>query len=155
MRADSSTAGNAPEATSLVPIDSVARRFQIPASTIRYYEERGLVLPVSRHGGRRWYGQNEIRRLAIIRYWQKIGRMSLDEIGEILAGPDSSAAWQRVTRERIDSLGEQIGQMRAARDHLEHVLDHHEHSPPDGCDYFEKLIWESGAPGAQRPGSSG
>jgi len=145
MRTDGSTAGNAAEAASLVPIDAVARRFRIPASTIRYYEERGLVLPVSRHGGRRWYGENEIRRLAIIRYWQKVGRMSLDEIGEILAGPDASAAWQGVIRERIDSLGEQIDSLRAARDHLGHILDHHEHSPPDGCDHFEKLIWDPGA----------
>jgi MerR family transcriptional regulator, copper efflux regulator len=145
MRTDGSTAGNVPQEASLVPIDAVSRRVRLPASTIRYYEERGLVLPVSRHGGRRWYGENEIRRLAIIRHWQKVGRMSLDEIGEILAGPGASAAWQRVLRERIDALGEQIDSMRAARDHLEHVLHHHEHSPPDDCDYFEKLIWDPGA----------
>jgi MerR family transcriptional regulator, copper efflux regulator len=139
---ESSTAGNAQLDASLVPIDAVARRFRIPASTIRYYEERGLVLPVSRRSGRRWYGEMEIRRLAIIRYWQKVGQMSLDEIGEILAGPEASAAWQSVIRERIDSLGEQIDSMQATRDHLRHILDHHEHSPPDGCHHFEKLIWD-------------
>jgi MerR family transcriptional regulator, copper efflux regulator len=142
MRTDGPTAGNAAAPAPLAPIDAVARRFRIPASTIRYYEERGLVLPVARHGGRRWYGENEIRRLAIIRYWQKFGRMSLAEIGQILAGSDATAAWQQVIRERIDALGEQIDSMRAAREHLEHVLDHHEHSPPDGCRHFETLIWD-------------
>jgi MerR family transcriptional regulator, copper efflux regulator len=49
----------------LVPIDEVARRFGLRASAIRYYEERDLVRPASRQGGRRWYGPDEIRRLAI------------------------------------------------------------------------------------------
>src|ERR1700735_4926826 len=70
----------------LVPIDEVARRFGVRASTIRYYEERGLLDPVSRHSGRRWYGQSELRRLAVIRYWQESALMSLDDIGEMLAG---------------------------------------------------------------------
>jgi MerR family transcriptional regulator, copper efflux regulator len=135
--------GNGSPVTGLVPIDAVARRFGIPASTIRYYEERGLVQPVSRRAGRRWYGQDEIRQLAIIRFWQKSGKMSLDEIGEILGGPDALAAWQHIIRERIDAITAQIDSMRAARDHLEHILEHHQHSPPDGCQHFEKLIWSA------------
>ena len=144
MCADGSTAGNAPDRASPIPIDAVARRFEIPASTLRYYDERGLVQPVSRHGGRRWYGQDQIRRLAIIRYWQKAGRMSLDEISEILAGPDSSAAWERLIRDRIDWLTAQADSMLAARDHLQHVLRHHQHSPPDGCEHYERVIWDTG-----------
>ena len=127
----------------LVPIDAVARRLSIPASTIRYYEDRGLVHPASRHAGRRWYGPDEIRRLAIIRYWQKAGQMSLEEIGEILPGPTDSAAWLRIIRERIDAINVQIESMQAARDHLEHVLAHHQYSPPHGCQHFETLIWDT------------
>ena len=40
----------------LLPIDEVARRLGIRASAIRYYEDRGLIGPASRHSGRRWYG---------------------------------------------------------------------------------------------------
>lgn len=143
MSADAAEAGNGSPVAGLVPIDEVARRFGIPASTIRYYEERGLVQPVSRRAGRRWYGQDEIRQLAIIRFWQKSGQMSLDEIGEILGGPDAAEAWQHIIRERIEAIDAQIDSMRAARDHLEHILGHHEHAPPDGCDHFENVIWSA------------
>jgi MerR family transcriptional regulator, copper efflux regulator len=139
MSTDVAAAGNGSRGAGLVPIDAVARQFGVPASTIRYYEERGLVLPVSRWGG----GQDEIRRLAIIRFWQKSGRLSLDEIGEILGGPDASAAWQHIIRERIEAITAQINSMQAARDYLEHILGHHQHSPPDGCQYFEKVIWST------------
>jgi MerR family transcriptional regulator, copper efflux regulator len=136
------TAGNGVVAAGLVPIDEVARQLRIPASTIRYYEQRGLIMPVSRHAGRRWFGQEEIRRLAIIRYWQQAGRMSLDEIGDILAGPSDARAWQRIIGDRIAEITTQIEAMRAAREHLEHVLAHHGQSPPDGCDHFERYIWQ-------------
>jgi DNA-binding transcriptional MerR regulator len=39
--------------------------------------------------GRRWYGPRELRRLAIIRYWQEAGLMRLGDIGKILAGPEA------------------------------------------------------------------
>jgi len=143
MSAQPATAGNDSLDADLVPIDAVARRFGIPASTIRYYEERGLVQPVSRRAGRRWYGQDEIRHLAIIRFWQKSGLMSLDEIGEILGGPDGSAAWPHIIRGRIEAINTQIDSMQAARDYLQHILDHHPHSPPDGCQHFEGVIWSA------------
>ncbi len=125
----------------LVPIDEVARQFGIRASAIRYYEERGLLEPVLRRAGRRWYGPAEIRRLAIIQYWQQSGLMSLEEIGEILAGPGASGRWQQVVTARIEALRARAERMNAARAYLEHVLAHHRDSSPDGCDHFESLIW--------------
>jgi DNA-binding transcriptional MerR regulator len=91
----------------LVPIDEVARRLGVRASAIRYYEERGLVRPVSRHSGRRWYGPSEIRLLAVIQYWRRNGLMSLDEIGDILAGPAATRGWAQIVEERIEALRRQ------------------------------------------------
>ena len=132
--------GSRSEVVTLVPIDEVARRFGIRASTIRYYEERGLLEPVSRHSGRRWYGDGELRRLAIIRYWQNAGLMSLDDIGEILAGPDRTDRWQQLIDRQLRSLEERIERMETARSFLEHVASHHD-SAPDGCPHYEALIW--------------
>jgi hypothetical protein len=81
-------------AEELIPIDQVARRFGLRASALRYYEERGLLSPASHHSGRRWYGPDEIRRVAAIRYWQEWGLMSLDEIAELTAGPTESRRWR-------------------------------------------------------------
>jgi MerR family transcriptional regulator, copper efflux regulator len=126
----------------LIPIDEVARRLGVRASAIRYYEERGLVRPVSRHSGRRWYGPSEIRLLAVIQYWRRNGLMSLDEIGDILAGPAATRGWAQIVEERIEALRRQAESINAAREHLEHVLSHHRDSPPDGCDYYESLVLE-------------
>ena len=103
----------APE-SELVPIDEVARRLGIKASAIRYYEERGLVRPRRREAGRRWFGDAEIRRLAIIQYWQSSGLLSLDDIADILAGPRGNRRWPTVVRQHIDSLQAQIDRMTTA-----------------------------------------
>jgi MerR family transcriptional regulator, copper efflux regulator len=94
-----------------------------------------------RAAGRRWYGPSEIRRLAIILYWQEYALMSLDEIGEILAGSGSTRDWAEIVESRIEALGEQITRMEGAREFLVHVASHHDTSP-DGCPYFEADIWE-------------
>jgi MerR family transcriptional regulator, copper efflux regulator len=127
----------------LIPIDEAARRFGLRASAIRYYEERGLVQPASRHSGRRWYGPAEIRRLAIIQYWQHFGLMSLEEIGDILAGPAATKGWEQIVTERIEALRVQADRMNAARAYLEHVLSYHGDSAPDGCHHYESRIFES------------
>ena len=134
------------EGPDLVSIDEVAKRLGLRSSAIRYYEERGLVNPVSRHAGRRWYGPVEIRRLAVIRYWQSSGLMSLEEIGDILAGPEATRGWTQVVEERVETLRAQIARMEAARAFLEHTLVFHRDSSPDGCPHYEALIWET--PGA-------
>jgi MerR family transcriptional regulator, copper efflux regulator len=125
----------------LLPIDEVARRLGLRASAIRYYEERGLVRPLSRRSERRWYGPSEIRWLAIILFWQQYALMSLDEIGEILAGSGATREWAEIVQSRIDVLGEQIERMEAARAFLVHVASKHDASP-DGCPHFEDHIWE-------------
>jgi MerR family copper efflux transcriptional regulator len=133
-------AGPASGTTDLVPIEEVARRLRLRASAIRYYEQRGLLSPASRRAGRRWYGPAEIRRLGIIQHWQEAGRMSLEEIGDILAGPAANRQWAQVVGDRIEALNAQIEQMQAARGFLQHVLDLHPDAAPDGCKHYEALI---------------
>jgi MerR family transcriptional regulator, copper efflux regulator len=131
----------APDDASLIPIDEVARRFAIRSSAIRYYEERGLLAPASRHAGRRWYGPPELRRLAIIRYWQRSALMSLDDIAVVLAGSEATSRWRDVVDRQLESLHHQIDRMTVARDFLGHVRAHHE-TAPDGCPHFEANIWD-------------
>lgn len=131
----------------LVPIDAVARRLGIRASTIRYYEQRGLLDPISRRSGKRWYGQAEVRRLAIIRYWQESGLMSLDDIAEILAGPDGTEQWRQLIDQQLLTLKARIERTEAAKEFLEHVVSHHDEAP-DGCPHYEALIWGDEPPTA-------
>jgi DNA-binding transcriptional MerR regulator len=139
---------SAPHAdTELVPIDEVARRLGLRASAIRYYEERGLLQAASRHAGRRWYTPDQLRRLAIIQYWQASAMRSLEEIGEILAGPAAARHWGQIIDGRIEALRIQIERMEAARAFLSHVRAYHQDTSPDGCPYYEQLIWADGGAG--------
>jgi MerR family transcriptional regulator, copper efflux regulator len=137
-------AGSSSDGGALVPIDQLARQFGIRASALRYYEERGLLSPASFHSGRRWYGPEEVRRVAVIRYWQESGLMTLDEIAELVAGPGTNRPWGQVLEDRVEALRAQIEKMRRAKSFLEHVVAHHD-SAPDGCPYYETLLWGTGA----------
>lgn len=104
------------------------------ACTLRYYEERGLLRPSARRSGRRWYGPEEIRKVAVIRYCQDSGLMSLEQIAELMAGPKAGRRWREVLEDRVESLSAQIEKMQAAKAFLAHVVAHNNYAP-DGCPY--------------------
>jgi DNA-binding transcriptional MerR regulator len=65
-------------------------------SSIRYYEQIGLLPPVPRVSGRRVYGPETVRALAVIETGQRAG-LSLDEIRALLsASPGDQAAIERL-----------------------------------------------------------
>jgi MerR family transcriptional regulator, copper efflux regulator len=127
----------------LVPIEEVARRSGLAASALRYYERRGLLQPASRHAGRRWYGRAELRRLAVIAFWQQSALMSLDQITALLDRPAGARQWKQIVNERRQALDEQIEQMTIARDYLQHMLSCPREDPSDDCPYFEQAIWQT------------
>jgi MerR family transcriptional regulator, copper efflux regulator len=131
------------DAGELVPIEEVARRFGLAASALRYYERRGLLQPASRRAGRRWYGRAELRRLAIIAFWQQSALMSLDQISVLLDRPSGAGQWKQIVTERRQALEEQIGQMTLARDYLQHLLSCPREDPSGDCPYFEQAIWQT------------
>jgi DNA-binding transcriptional MerR regulator len=65
-------------------------------SSIRYYEQIGLLPPATRVSGRRVYGRDTVRALAVIETGQRAG-LTLDEIRVLLsASPDDPAAIERL-----------------------------------------------------------
>jgi MerR family transcriptional regulator, redox-sensitive transcriptional activator SoxR len=65
-------------------------------SSIRYYEQIGLLPPAPRVAGRRVYGPDTVRTLAVIETGQRAG-LTLDEIRVLLsASPDDQAAIERL-----------------------------------------------------------
>ncbi|HEY9216442.1 MAG TPA: MerR family transcriptional regulator, partial [Phenylobacterium sp.] len=63
-------------------IADVCKRAGLPASTLRFYEAKGLIAPVGRHGLRRLYDEAVLERLALIALGRLAG-FTLDEIGEM------------------------------------------------------------------------
>jgi MerR family transcriptional regulator, copper efflux regulator len=64
-------------------IGELAKRAGVTTRTIRYYESMGLLQPVEREGGFRYYTEDALRRLHKIDALKKLG-LSLDEIGTVL-----------------------------------------------------------------------
>ena len=54
------------------------------SSSIRYYEQIGLLPPAARVSGRRVYGPDTVRTLAVIETGQRAG-LTLDEIRTLLS----------------------------------------------------------------------
>lgn len=74
----------------LLAIGEVAARAGMSASRIRYYEARGLLAAPEREAGKRRYGPEVLRRLAIIEASQRVG-FALDEIRDLLGSRDQPA----------------------------------------------------------------
>ena len=71
-------------------IGEVAERARMSTSRIRFYEARGLLPEPERAGGKRRYGEDVLRRLAIIDAAQRVG-FTLAEIRDLLGSRDELA----------------------------------------------------------------
>ena len=104
----------------LLDIGDVAHRSGLPASTLRYYEEKGLITSVGRRGLRRSFDAKVLERLALIALGQAAG-FSLDEIGHMFA-PDGKPRIDRsLLAARAEELDRTIRQLSAMRDGLRHA----------------------------------
>ncbi|PZF82189.1 MerR family transcriptional regulator [Jiangella anatolica] len=120
-------------ATESLPIGAVAARFGLAVSTLRYWEERGLLRAAERRAGRRRHGPDEVHRIALIQLWRETGLMSLDDIGAVLTG---GASWRDVVEHRVAAIEQQLTRLGAAKAHLEHLLTCPSAHPADDCPYL-------------------
>ena len=103
----------------LISIGEAAARLQMSPSALRYYDERGLVTPQARQAGRRMYGQEELRRLAFIKIFHRLG-LPLDTAAAVLDAP--SPQWREIVGEQIAQLDEVIAQATGAQQFLTQAL---------------------------------
>lgn len=104
----------------LIDIAEVARRSGVPASALRFYEEKGLIESLGRRGLRRTFGADVLERLSLIALGRSAG-FSLDEISGMLgtgSGPDINRAMLLAKAEEIDDMVRRLG---ALRDGLRHA----------------------------------
>lgn len=104
----------------MLDIGEVVRRTGVPASTLRYYEEKGLLAAGGRHGLRRQYDEGVVDRLALIAVGRAAG-FSLDEIAGMFA-PDGTPRIDRaLLTAKADELEATITRLSALRDSLRHA----------------------------------
>lgn len=74
----------------VLSIGGLAESAGVNIETVRYYERRGLMAPPVQSGRRR-YGSDSVRRLALIRRAKAL-KFTLAEIGELLDASDDGSA---------------------------------------------------------------
>lgn len=104
-------------------IGEVADRAGLTTSAIRHYETLGLIHSERTAGNQRRFQRIVLRRLAVIRTGQRLGR-SLDEIADVLGRlPDdqapTAADWGVAATAWRARLDEQINALTALRDQLD------------------------------------
>ncbi len=101
-------------------ISEVAQRSGVPASTLRFYEEKGLIASTGRHGLRRVFPEAVLERLALIQLGGAAG-FSLDEIARMF-GADGKPNIDRVLlAAKARELDATIRKLTAMRDGLKHA----------------------------------
>lgn len=72
-------------------ISELAAEFDISPSTIRFYEEKGLLVPERSQGNQRVYSQKHRGRLKLILRGKRFGA-TLDEIAEMIGMADADVS---------------------------------------------------------------
>lgn len=104
----------------LLDIAEVARRTGLQASTLRFYEEKGLIESVGRRGLRRLFEPGVLDRISLITLGSNAG-FSLEEIGAMFT-PDGRPRINRAQlRAKADELDRSVRQLIAMRDGLRHA----------------------------------
>lgn len=119
-------------------IAEVAKRAGVPASTLRFYEEKGLISSVGRQGIRRLFNANVLERLALIALGRAAG-FSLDEIARMLGSEGNPKIDRALLADKADELDRTIQKLMAMRDGLRHAAVCSARSHME-CPKFRRLL---------------
>lgn len=101
-------------------ISEVAKRSGIPASTLRYYESRGLIASIGRRGLRRLFAADVLDRLALIALGQSAG-FALEDIARMFS-PDGRLRIDRgLLAAKAGEIDATLRKLVALRDGLKHA----------------------------------
>jgi DNA-binding transcriptional MerR regulator len=131
-------------------ITEVAQRSGLPASTLRFYEEKGLIESIGRRGLHRVFDAGVLERLALISL-ARVAGFSLDEIA-LMFGPDGRVRIDRkMLRAKAEELDRTIRKLAEMRDGLQHAAACRAPSHME-CPTFRRILQAaaSGAMGARR-----
>jgi len=106
--------------TTHLDIAQVAQRSGVPASTLRFYEEKGLIGSTGRRGLRRLFDPGVLERLALIAVGRAAG-FSLDEIALMFAPEGKPRIDRQMLASKADELDRTIRKLSAMRDGLRHA----------------------------------
>jgi Cu(I)-responsive transcriptional regulator len=129
-------------------ISTTASMTGLPAKTIRYYEDIGLVVPDRSPNGYRRYDADHVHRLAFIQRARGLG-FGIEECRGLLSLYDdkqrASADVKRIAEEKIEEIDRKLAELNAMRATLTHLAQTcHGDDRPD-CPILDDLATGLGA----------
>jgi len=119
-------------------IAEVAKRSGMPASKLRYYEEKGLIASVGRQGLRRTFAPGVLEQLALIALGQTAG-FSLDEIAQMFSADGRPNIDRKMLAAKADQVDALIKRPQAMSNGLRHAVNCPAPSHME-CPSFRKLL---------------
>ena len=127
-------------------IGEVAEATGLPAKTIRYYENIGLIEPAARSvGNYRLYDDRQIQTLRFIQRARQLG-FSIKEVAELVTlwrdQRRASADVRRLAKARLGEIDARIAELQRIRRTLEGLVErcHGDHRPD--CPILDELAEE-------------
>ena len=105
----------------MIDIATLAKQTGIPAHTLRYYETRGLIAPVSRSGLKRVFADDVVLKLQLIQMGQQVG-VFLDDINLAFGLNADMAVKRSVLAQQAATVATQIRQLQTVQTLLQHLL---------------------------------
>lgn len=107
-------------------IGDVAARSGLPAKTIRYYEDIGLIKPHRSANGYRSFRDSDLHKLAFLGRARALG-FSIEDCRTLLALYEdetrASADVKRLAREHLERIEAKIADLQSMRDTLTELVD--------------------------------
>jgi Cu(I)-responsive transcriptional regulator len=135
-------------------IKSAADMSRLPAKTIRYYEDIGLIRPRRSENGYREFSPQDLSKLAFIGRARSLG-FSVEDCRVLLSLYDDqdrdSADVKRLAKQHLDRIGQKIEELRSIQRVLNHLVQScHGDLRPD-CPIIDDLArgGNGGAPAGQ------
>lgn len=124
-------------------IVEVAKRSGVPASALRFYEEKGLIASTGRAGLRRTFAPEVIEQLSLIALGQAAG-FALDEIKGMVSGNGRKRIDRAALKAKAEEIDATIGRLQALSNGLHHaaVCPAENHF---ACPTFKRLLRAAGA----------
>ena len=107
-------------------IGTASTRTGLPAKTIRYYEDIGLVRPERDTNGYRAFSPNDLHKLTFLARARALG-FTIEDCRALLALYEdehrASADVKRVAQEHLERIESKVADLRAMADTLRHLVD--------------------------------
>lgn len=127
-------------------VGDAARRAGLPAKTIRYYEEIGLIAPQRAGNGYRDYSGDDVHRLAFLKRARNLG-FSIDDCRQLMAlyqdRSRASADVRQIASDHVTAIEEKIRELQSMRSTLQKLVHAcHGDARPD-CPILEEMAGET------------